>query len=71
MPNSEARKLETGRSVMSYRIVPSLNVETLCFALRIPFSIGSGVLFLEVSAFTPFRISNALSLSFTISNASL
>jgi len=68
--SSLGRTAVTGRSVMSYRTVPSLNDETPCFARRIPFSSGSGVLFDEVSPLTPFKISNDDSRSSTRSSAS-
>ncbi len=53
-PISAGLKWVSGTSVMSNRTVPSLKTFTPCFALRMPFSTGSGVLAAEISPCTPF-----------------
>ena len=62
-------KCVKGKSVESWRIVPSLKVNTSCFALSIPFSIGSGSLASEIIPTTPFTSSTRLTL--TLSDAFL
>src|ERR1041385_7416843 len=53
-----------GSFVTSKRVVPSLNVKMLCLCLRIPFSIGSGHLFLPIRDFTPLSGSAGLRSNF-------
>ena len=50
-------KWVSGKSVESWRIVPSLNVNTPFLALKIPFSKGSGSLSSEIKPITPLTSS--------------
>ncbi len=59
-PISFGLKCVNGASVMSNLIVPSLNTKTLCFALSMPFSRGSGVFSFDIVPITPFMVSGSI-----------
>ena len=60
-PTSEGRKWVRGRSIMSYRIVPSLKTKRPWCARRIPFSTGSTAFSREIIPRTPFTSTGAVS----------